>query len=811
MSAEGNLSQPREDNVVPTDPYVNWSDGQRMEAFGETGNTTYLTPKLARRMGLGTKFMQEVSGASEEDFEFAKIRDQELDDIHQNILKKSNLDSEYLESILEQGVPKYVRHLMDIASMPVTEKDLDIQESERNATLTAYNTIEKFITENEEAVQDLFEAMQLGSSKGIRDVEVIKRVHKSVCSKYFYLADKRFSSKGLSSEEEEWFKQGESVLRWYTKITEDHINDGEIPFKMDNNFLAGMNLYEFCQVSKYTRPNLAPENKNVTPFSVRTGDISTMRREFGLEKVAINFDRDLIVPFEIERGRMAIFGTGKNVLYIADKEYTKEHLPITEKLRSEIQYSIKGQGDRQRVFAHEPHQLHEEVWDLTDIGQQIGGHNGVENVYRNDEQLRDYLFLMHADMRESIEGYFHFSLKDLSIKEQIYFSTFLQNATFETVYPMSSFVVRFGLHGMRTFLSLERGGKELGDLIIKFGTEHKELAEEIFKYYSSLLDSADRAEELVEQASPYSSKELDVTIKMLERMSNTKKIIEKIPSFFEKKNKELTENIRENLLGRAQKDLERALKAGDSTKVEELVKTYDVHAKEYVALLQEVGMGNIEKKSPNELSPEDKDAMFSLLQENYQKTYPGEEYKEFVGMVQESLQKSFTNPNTIFRILRDKGKIVSFNRFDIVTEPEGGEKTYFGSFNTDPAYSGVGSVMLEKTIQARLKDGRPMIGNCDTNQPITRKYIESGFIATSFFMAPSEIPAFEIQRTQDSATRFKTKTMTIEELLTHTDTFYTVRKKEVEETYLEIQEGKVLTRFFEHNKEFYLVFEEVAG
>ncbi len=175
---------------------------------------------------------------------------------------------------------------------------------------------------------------------------------------------------------------------------------------------------------------------------------------------------------------------------------------------------------------------------------------------------------------------------------------------------------------------------------------------------------------------------------------------------------------------------------------------YIVSAKEYVALLQEVGMGNIEKTISGDLTTDDKNQMRKLLKKNYLHMYSGKESALFRKAIADSLEKGFLRDDTVFRILRDDEKIVSFNRFDTLRDIGGREVTYFGSFNADTAYSGVGSVMLEETIKERLEDGRPMRAHCDSAQPITKKYIEDGFVATDFHEVVGK-PSFEIWRTND--------------------------------------------------------------
>ncbi len=200
--------------------------------------------------------------------------------------------------------------------------------------------------------------------------------------------------------------------------------------------------------------------------------------------------------------------------------------------------------------------------------------------------------------------------------------------------------------------------------------------------------------------------------------------------------------------------------------------------------------------------------MQNLMQANYRVAYPGPGNEAFKAAVAGSLRKSFDNPNTTFRILRDQGKIASYNRFDTVSDDTGRRVTYFGSFNADPAYSGVGGIMLETTIKDRLQDGLPMMAHCDPTQAITKKYIEDGFVATGYYSLAGK-PSFEIWRSVDSSLQLESKQKSVEDLLTllgRSENIF-VRPQAEPESYQELQQGKALTRYFNHNGQTYLVFE----
>lgn len=407
--------------------------------------------------------------------------------------------------------------------------------------------------------------------------------------------------------------------------------------------------------------------------------------------------------------------------------------------------------------------------------------SGVSIVEENNT-VGDYRSLMDLRVRASLEKAFGFKLLDLTLKEQYFFLNYLKRITPEFVETIKQFTSLYGVDGMRTFLSLERGDETLGDHIVAFG-QHNEVASTVFKYYGELLNSAERAEALVRELSDC---EGDICI-------------------------ELGNQVRENIINRAQQDLEKAVRSRDPGEVAAQIENYVAAAKEYVALLQEVGAGKIESVAPESLTEEEKARMQELLRNNYNKAYPEPEKKAFKAAVAASLTKSFSNPKTTFRVLRHNGKIVSYLRFDTLSDYTGKEVSYFGSFNADPAYNGVGGVMLEETIKDRLKDGRLMMAYTDPNQPITKKYIEDGFIATNThdFAGKSVL---EIWRSKDSTTQLESKERSIEDLLATTESeSIVVREQSSSESYPELRKNMGLTRYFTHQGKTYLVFEKLPN
>jgi hypothetical protein len=407
--------------------------------------------------------------------------------------------------------------------------------------------------------------------------------------------------------------------------------------------------------------------------------------------------------------------------------------------------------------------------------------SGVREDRLTEQFVVNYVSFLDIKVRSRLEKHIGISISDLDVPVQVVLLDYLSRVPELTVDEMGKFVSIYGVDGMRTFLALERGDKTLGDKIVKFG-QHEKLARPVFRYYSKLLDQAEHSEQLVR------------------KFTNCK----------EEQCLDLSFQVRKNILGLAQKTIENAVLAEEPGEVEEQIRGCVAKAKAYVAILEEMCKNNVEEVLALDLKDEDKDQMREMLNNNFLRAYPGPEYEEFRVAIASSLESHFDDPATTFQILRDFGKIIGFNRFDIITDDSGREITYCGSFNADPAYGGIGNIMLNETIKKRLADGRPMQGHCDPKQPIAMNYMEDGFMATDFYEVAGH-PSFEIWRSVDSSNQVESKKMSKDALikLVGAEGGIVVREQETEDSYPELQNNMALTRYFTKDGKTYLVFESL--
>jgi len=108
--------------------------------------------------------------------------------------------------------------------------------------------------------------------------------------------------------------------------------------------------------------------------------------------------------------------------------------------------------------------------------------------------------------RDFIQQELNIDLSKLSIENQFHFLNFIQGKTEEKMVGFKEFIRRSKneeekIYKMRTFLSIEQGGKEMGNKILELGEKLPEnIVAEIFKGYSHLIDSAEKVRDTLSGA-----------------------------------------------------------------------------------------------------------------------------------------------------------------------------------------------------------------------------------------------------------------------------------------------------------------------
>ena len=337
---------------------------------------------------------------------------------------------------------------------------------------------------------------------------------------------------------------------------------------------------------------------------------------------------------------------------------------------------------------------------------------------------------------------------------------------------------------------MQLGTKEhIAEQLLAFAEALPESAEQLFSKYAQLLDAANEAETLVRETTACKESECD----------------------------RLITEVRTNILGQAEKFLTSIVTTQEINQASETLEIFSADARVYVSLLRAVGIEKmtsqpLEQVPAPALAETDRNRMRELLGANFR-----HETLAFQALVRQSLEDHLSDNATEFYVLRDPktGIVVSFNRFDTSYREVTGERIqYFGSFNADPVYQGVGAVMLERTISERMLTTDVMYAHCDPYARISQKYIEDGFIATER-LYPADKLSFEIWRSRESAQQLKTKQLPVAELVAIADQTldpaadYFVRTVVPGDTFDELDDGLgyLLTRYFTVGSKTYAAFE----
>jgi hypothetical protein len=423
-------------------PYENWSDSQRMEEYAHTGDPSCLTPEIARKMQVTPEAMREVPGSSTQDIADADawyeaseaIVDSEINEL----LKPFGADNESLE---QKNIHEQFRALLNAATTRVS--DTRSEEGFDNETLRdeAMQRLLDIALNQVEGMYRLFEVLQLDTTQGLRDIQVVEDLIAHLKIAY------EDGSGHARAALEELLDVADRIL--------------EMEFHPKVNYLGGERLAQL------------------------------LRGESGKE--AIKSDVDMYVPFEITDGVYAVFSSDGDRIFVADKEMSDDIKNIVRSGWTKEYQGEEGHDLPSYQYEYIPEDLMYSINEVIDAGtplDEIANEIGVADP----DIVKDYITILRSSSREIIETKFGFRLTSLNIKEQLYFLNYLKNTTVEQAQTMQSFTSLYGNDGMRTFLSLEQGDETLGDHIVVFG-QHEDVASTIFKYYGELLNLADQIED----------------------------------------------------------------------------------------------------------------------------------------------------------------------------------------------------------------------------------------------------------------------------------------------------------------------------
>ena len=425
------------------------------------------------------------------------------------------------------------------------------------------------------------------------------------------------------------------------------------------------------------------------------------------------------------------------------KDYFKQIKDLQEVYKKEFNYDLafKSDADSRLYFLKNNKKniisdnLEEEITLLKKIVKLEKQENKLfsQNLYKLENfDLRDFFINNSSDyeklasflekiwsnntLSNEIKDSLGLSVTDFSITEQAYILDFLKNAKNKDLPIIKEFSEKFKENGFRTFLSIEHGGKEMGDKILALSEKLPEdSAKILFQTYSDIVDATEEVgqilqENLKDKATPElinSSKEtlLIAGKNLLEKYSKKASTCEGLDC------ETLGEELKERL-ALAKKSVF-AFSYACKTLVENGQFSFEDFEK--VKLSYE--------KSP--LAEDIKNQIIEMHKENT-KQYP-EKLRE---VWRETLKDGLLNSNEkqlVVYVSYEKD-IVSAMR---VIEQEDGS-WYGASFNVNPTVQGskVGSELLKKVLNDLAKD-KPFVADCYSKNPMLDTYLNKfGFKIT---------------------------------------------------------------------------------
>jgi len=368
----------------------------------------------------------------------------------------------------------------------------------------------------------------------------------------------------------------------------------------------------------------------------------------------------------------------------------------------------------------------------------------------------------------------------------------------------------FGKNGLRTFLSVEQGGKEMGDKILELGENlPKELAEKLFVKYSEIIDNI---EKITEFTKSNFNKEIETNPELIKKVEETLYL----------KGKQLLSQTHDDF--RAQKAIDFIALEKQLDRINaDTITTFAIF-KQAIKNGEKIPIESIEgsifsKKEATEISKEQQNEMLELYEsnwENYSDRIFVESLKSYFKTAfvpEDNKQKNYFY--TFEKDLQINGKdrhIRAFVRF----EKQKDTSLYASALNVDEASKnfGLGEAMMDEALVREAKENI-LHASCRKDNPSNMRYFEKGFISKGF-KKTNETEEFDLVWNEKKNKDILSKQKTRDELIhmfnnKSFDKFEIKKSKNLLDLHKGISNGKSLVRCFldKNNEEWYAVYEVV--
>ncbi|MDQ5952939.1 MAG: hypothetical protein QG551_167, partial [Patescibacteria group bacterium] len=366
---------------------------------------------------------------------------------------------------------------------------------------------------------------------------------------------------------------------------------------------------------------------------------------------------------------------------------------------------------------------------ITDKKIKVPGFGFPENQkpYTQNDNLRSILkdntfpvsFFFLNEVRKQFQENAGFALNTTSLEEQYSYFNYTKEITNKESEFFFSFLKKYGKDGFRTFLSIEHGGKEMGDKILTLGEKlPEESTQVLFKTYGEMVDASDSVGDLLQQnlaekATPELVNQAKESLlvggkQLLEKYADKAQVCEGLDC--ETLGKELQERLA----------LAKASVFAFSYACKTLVERGEFSFEDFKKAKLSYDKSPIPEKMREEI--------IAMHKENT-KQYPEGLRDYWRGTLREGLEKE--NPKQMVVSVEYEGNVTTAMR---VIEQEDGS-WYGASFNVNPTVMGsrIGSELLKKVIEDLAKD-KPFVADCYADNPMLETYTKKfGFEITNTY------------------------------------------------------------------------------
>lgn len=621
------------------DPFAGWSNTQRLAEYRETGNADCLTESLMKELGVWDFYQNPEKW----DHEIRKSDDA--------VLIPYNADSVSLEAI---GVAERIKRLLPLASLRkrTATDDLEFVRDVAQARLF------EVLLDNEESVYRLFDCLHYDNPEGLRELAVAE-VLRNMAHNFFVSAS---HDPNIAEADKEKAHKCARVLNEFVAVSNGFLDSTEA--LSDTKYLFIERAHAFSK------------------------EISGLSPEIDLEQ---------IVPFEISAGRYAVFTEDRQRIYIADSDLSKEVAQVLKQHEDDIYFEEVGQYFARYTRERVPEEIHDITDSILDSGVPL--ESELERLFIEDKSLvDDYVHMMRSSVRQVIEEDFSVSLKDLNLREQLLFLSFLKNVSIDDVDQIKAFAARYGETGIRAFVALDQLGPMHGWVIAgnALGANVMGKGEVMQKVLAEYVDLDSR----VQDSEEYLSKNFN---------SHDRAVVHEMVTGMRQRAVSLFTQLQQEVLidpGSAEQRISAA-----STRVEMdaalFTTAFRLLRKQGDLKLEDVKNGSLEVLAGPDLSERDREVFLKVQVKHYQNKYP----EKLMAELRAGLLNAFENPECRLYVYRHDGDPVTFVRF----EPGASEvEVHMGSFMTTSAYEGgrIGQAMLEAALE-KEGAGKKVVAECD--------------------------------------------------------------------------------------------------